>query len=152
MSEKTGDLCLHPNRKLSGRDFLPRARVLACSLSGPRKKKHHETPDPQHAHFARAGRAARRRVSPSHKEFTARMVPKIEWGALVGAAESLGHRSDLPSELIPDYEKNEDFLRKVHHVLMEVEVIEGILKCPDTGREFPITKGIPNMLLSEDET
>ncbi|XP_026547917.1 multifunctional methyltransferase subunit TRM112-like protein [Notechis scutatus] len=53
-------------------------------------------------------------------EFTARMVPKIEWGALVGAAESLGHRSDLPSELIPDYEKNEDFLRKVHHVLMEV--------------------------------
>ncbi|XP_013924413.1 PREDICTED: multifunctional methyltransferase subunit TRM112-like protein [Thamnophis sirtalis] len=80
------------------------------------------------------------------------MVPKIEWAALVGAAESLGHRSDLPSELIPDYEKNEDFLRKVHHVLMEVEVIEGTLKCPDTGREFPITKGIPNMLLSEDET
>ncbi|XP_070622288.1 LOW QUALITY PROTEIN: multifunctional methyltransferase subunit TRM112-like protein [Erythrolamprus reginae] len=85
-------------------------------------------------------------------EFTARMVPKIEWAALVGAAESLGHRSDLPSELIPNYEKNEDFLRKVHHALMEVEVIEGILKCPDTGREFPITKGIPNMLLSEDET
>ncbi|XP_042296065.1 multifunctional methyltransferase subunit TRM112-like protein [Sceloporus undulatus] len=85
-------------------------------------------------------------------EFTARMVPKVEWGALVEAAESLGHRSDLPAEPIPDYESNEDFLRKVHHVLMEVEVMEGVLKCPDTGREFPITKGIPNMLLSEEET
>ncbi|XP_015272326.1 PREDICTED: multifunctional methyltransferase subunit TRM112-like protein [Gekko japonicus] len=87
-----------------------------------------------------------------NQEFTARMVPKVEWGALVEAAESLGHRSDLPSEPIPDYEKNEEFLRKVHHVLMEVEVMEGVLKCPDTGREFPITKGIPNMLLSEEET
>lgn len=34
----------------------------------------------------------------------------------------------------------------------QVEVMEGVLKCPDTGREFPITKGIPNMLLSEEET
>ncbi|XP_044304534.1 multifunctional methyltransferase subunit TRM112-like protein [Varanus komodoensis] len=85
-------------------------------------------------------------------EFIARMIPKLEWGALVEAAESLGQRSDLPSELIPDYKDDENFLRKVHHVLMEVEVVEGVLKCPDTGREFPITKGIPNMLLSEEET
>lgn len=36
--------------------------------------------------------------------------------------------------------------------LLQVEVMEGVLKCPDTGREFPINKGIPNMLLSEEET
>uniref|UniRef100_A0A8D2LK72 Multifunctional methyltransferase subunit TRM112-like protein n=1 Tax=Varanus komodoensis TaxID=61221 RepID=A0A8D2LK72_VARKO len=77
-------------------------------------------------------------------EFIARMIPKLEWGALVEAAESV--------KLIPDYKDDENFLRKVHHVLMEVEVVEGVLKCPDTGREFPITKGIPNMLLSEEET
>uniref|UniRef100_A0A670JUR9 tRNA methyltransferase activator subunit 11-2 n=1 Tax=Podarcis muralis TaxID=64176 RepID=A0A670JUR9_PODMU len=47
-------------------------------------------------------------------EFTARMVPKVEWAALVEAAEN------LPPEPIPDFESNEDFLRKVHHVLMEV--------------------------------
>ncbi|XP_025049036.1 multifunctional methyltransferase subunit TRM112-like protein [Alligator sinensis] len=35
---------------------------------------------------------------------------------------------------------------------IQVEVVEGILRCPDSGREFPITKGIPNMLLAEDET
>ena len=33
----------------------------------------------------------------------------------------------------------------------QVEVIEGALICPETGREFPINKGIPNMLLTDDE-
>lgn len=64
MSGKPGGVCLPPNRKRPGRDFPPPARVHPCSLGGPKK---HETPDPQHAHFARAGRAARWRVSPSHK-------------------------------------------------------------------------------------
>ncbi|XP_047441154.1 multifunctional methyltransferase subunit TRM112-like protein [Mugil cephalus] len=84
-------------------------------------------------------------------QFVSRMIPKLEWSALVQAAEGLGHRQDLPQELVPDYEKNEDFLKKVHRALLEVEVIEGCLQCPESGREFPISKGIPNMLLSEDE-
>ncbi|TWW55699.1 Multifunctional methyltransferase subunit TRM112-like protein tRNA methyltransferase 112 -like protein [Takifugu flavidus] len=53
-------------------------------------------------------------------EFVVKMIPKLEWSALVQAAE-------------------------------EVEVMEGSLKCPESGREFPITRGIPNMLLNEDE-
>lgn len=84
-------------------------------------------------------------------QFVSRMIPKLEWSALVQAAEELGHRQDLPDELVPDYNKNEEFLKKVHKVLLEVEVIEGCLKCPESGREFPISKGIPNMLLNEDE-
>ncbi|NWX43081.1 TR112 protein, partial [Steatornis caripensis] len=60
--------------------------------------------------------------------------------------------SDLPPEPTPDYEGDEAFLRRVHHVLLEVEVLEGVLQCPDSGREFPISRGIPNMLLSEEET
>uniref|UniRef100_A0A3P9JJI8 Multifunctional methyltransferase subunit TRM112-like protein n=1 Tax=Oryzias latipes TaxID=8090 RepID=A0A3P9JJI8_ORYLA len=84
-------------------------------------------------------------------QFVSRMIPKLEWGALVQAAEDLGYRQDLPGELIADYEQNEDFLKKVHRVLLEVEVMEGCLKCPESGREFPITKGIPNMLLNEDD-
>ena len=47
---------------------------------------------------------------------------------------------------------NDDaFLRAFHHALLEVHVQEGYLVCPDSGRRFPITKGIPNMLLNEDE-
>uniref|UniRef100_A0A672MN89 Multifunctional methyltransferase subunit TRM112-like protein n=1 Tax=Sinocyclocheilus grahami TaxID=75366 RepID=A0A672MN89_SINGR len=36
-------------------------------------------------------------------------------------------------------------------VITLVEVIEGCLQCPESGREFPISKGVPNMLLIEDE-
>ncbi|XP_019355068.1 multifunctional methyltransferase subunit TRM112-like protein [Alligator mississippiensis] len=85
-------------------------------------------------------------------QFVARMVPKVQWAALLQAAQSLGHGSDLPPEPAPGYESDEDFLRRLHHVLLEVEVVEGILRCPDSGHEFPITKGIPNMLLAEEET
>ncbi|XP_008302480.1 multifunctional methyltransferase subunit TRM112-like protein [Stegastes partitus] len=84
-------------------------------------------------------------------KFVSRMIPKLEWGALVQAAEGLGQRQDLPGELVSDYEQNDDFLKKVHRVLLEVEVMEGCLQCPESGREFPISKGIPNMLLNEDE-
>ncbi|XP_053305027.1 multifunctional methyltransferase subunit TRM112-like protein [Spea bombifrons] len=84
------------------------------------------------------------------RDFVARMIPKLEWEALVEAADSLGHASDLPRELQPGYESDEEFLKKVHHVLLEVEVIEGALKCPESGTEFPITRGIPNMLINEE--
>ncbi|XP_048885623.1 multifunctional methyltransferase subunit TRM112-like protein [Brienomyrus brachyistius] len=84
-------------------------------------------------------------------EFVSRMIPKLEWVALVQAAEGLGHLNELPVELVPDFEKNEEFLRRVHRVLLEVEVVEGCLRCPESGREFPISRGIPNMLLNEDE-
>ena len=39
----------------------------------------------------------------------------------------------------------------MHHALVEIEVIEGHLECPESGRQFPIKNGIPNMLLNEDE-
>ncbi|GCC43488.1 hypothetical protein chiPu_0027419, partial [Chiloscyllium punctatum] len=31
----------------------------------------------------------------------------------------IGHRNDLPKELPPDPQSNEEFLKKVHHVLLE---------------------------------
>ncbi|KAK2551720.1 Multifunctional methyltransferase subunit TRM112-like protein [Acropora cervicornis] len=72
-------------------------------------------------------------------EFISRMIPKV------------GRSEGLPAEVIPDYENDEEFLKKVHHVLLEVQVEEGSLVCPETGRKFPIKNGIPNMLLNEDE-
>jgi multifunctional methyltransferase subunit TRM112 len=32
-----------------------------------------------------------------------------------------------------------------------VTLEEGALVCPETGRKFPVAKGIPNMLLTEEE-
>ncbi|KAI4476458.1 hypothetical protein M0804_013586 [Polistes exclamans] len=86
-----------------------------------------------------------------NSEFIMRIIPKLDWPALWKAAESIGHVGELPPELVEDYDKNIDFLKKVHHVLLEVEVINGDLLCPESGRKFPINDGIPNMLLNEDE-
>ncbi|XP_068117696.1 multifunctional methyltransferase subunit TRM112-like protein isoform X2 [Hyperolius riggenbachi] len=102
-----------------------------------------------------------------NREFITHMIPKLEWEALVETAESvcflqtincrgmstqLGYGSGLPRELLSGYEKDDDFLKKVHYVLLEVEVTEGALKCPESGTEFPITRGIPNMLINADES
>ena len=35
----------------------------------------------------------------------------------------LGHGSELPDAPPPEYEKNEDFLRATHHVLLEVATV-----------------------------
>lgn len=84
-------------------------------------------------------------------EFLARVIPKLDWEVLWGAANSIGHSEGLPKTLEPKFEENEEFLKKAHKVLLEVEVEEGFLTCPESGRQFPISKGIPNMLLTEAE-
>ena len=83
-------------------------------------------------------------------EFLTHMLPKMEWGAFVNAAKEIGVEG-LPSEIPDDAASDEEFLRTFHHALLEVHVEEGTLVCPESGRKFPINKGIPNMLLNEDE-
>ena len=39
-----------------------------------------------------------------------------------------------------------DFLLQLHHALMEIEIIDGQLVCPETGKKFPIKDGILSML------
>lgn len=55
----------------------------------------------------------------------------------------------MPAE--KDQSESEEFLKQVHHALLELEVTTGDLVCPETGRKFPIKNGIPNMLCNEDE-
>lgn len=43
------------------------------------------------------------------------------------------------------------FLKSVHDLVMDIHVMEGALVCPHCGRSYPVSKGIPNMLLKEDE-
>uniref|UniRef100_A0A8C9PZX0 Multifunctional methyltransferase subunit TRM112-like protein n=1 Tax=Spermophilus dauricus TaxID=99837 RepID=A0A8C9PZX0_SPEDA len=60
--------------------------------------------------------------------------------------------NSVPKELTKGYVKEETFLRKMHHLLLEVDLLEGTLQCPESGRVFPISCGIANMLLNEEET
>ncbi|KAG4077524.1 hypothetical protein HA402_002951 [Bradysia odoriphaga] len=84
-------------------------------------------------------------------DFITRMIPRLDWPTVCAGAEQVGCTGDLPTTLSDNYAADNEFLQKLHHVLMEIDVIEGNLECPETGRVFPITEGIPNMLLNEDE-
>ncbi|RZC32382.1 tRNA methyltransferase 112 -like [Asbolus verrucosus] len=84
-------------------------------------------------------------------DFIAKIIPKVDWAVLWNAAESIGQLEGLPKDIVENYENDHDFLKKAHHVLLEVDIINGELICPETGRKFPISNGIPNLLLNEDE-
>ncbi|KAK7696437.1 hypothetical protein QCA50_001094 [Cerrena zonata] len=83
-----------------------------------------------------------------NSEFVKNFLPRLEWKALVNTARQLGDTS-LPEEL-PDM-VDDDFLKALHHVLFEIHVEEGAMVCPNCGHSYPISNGIPNMLLSEHE-
>ena len=78
-------------------------------------------------------RTARRPLPADRRAAAARAQLKLEKG-------------ELPPAVPEDYATNEVFLRVLHHVLLEVEILEGTLVCPETERRFPIKEGIPSML------
>lgn len=84
-------------------------------------------------------------------EFVKRMIPKLKWFAVAKAAQEIGRDDVCPPEVPKEYEDNEEFLKQAHHILLEVDVIEGHLVCPESERKFPIKNGIPNMLLEDSE-
>lgn len=53
--------------------------------------------------------------------------------------------------LVNDLLQSEELLKEMHHILFEYHIVNGVLICPTTGREFIVKDGIPNMLLHEDE-
>lgn len=83
--------------------------------------------------------------------FMVRMIPKVEWAVLVQAVDTL-NLAEVPKEPTEGYEHYETSLRKMYLVLFEVDVLEGTLRCPESGLLFPISRGIPNRLLNDEET
>ncbi|KVH90426.1 hypothetical protein Ccrd_007568 [Cynara cardunculus var. scolymus] len=78
------------------------------------------------------------------------MFSKIDWKALADASKTMGY-DELPDEVPDPSVLDSQFLQKFHHALLELHLEEGTLVCPETGRRFPVNKGIPNMLLHENE-
>ena len=93
-------------------------------------------------------------VNVVESEFDAAFIqstlPKLHWPAFVAAAATMGVEG-LPPELADAMAEDDEFLKRVHHALLDVHLIQGNLVCPETGRKFPVKDGIPNMLLNEDE-
>jgi multifunctional methyltransferase subunit TRM112 len=83
-------------------------------------------------------------------QFCQGILGMLDWSALVVAASEMG-LTTLPPILTSELAENDAFLQALYHILMNVHLINGMLTCPTTGREFPVTNGIPNMVLDEEE-
>ncbi|KCV72613.1 hypothetical protein H696_00197 [Fonticula alba] len=100
----------------------------------------------------------------------ANIWPKVVYSVLHQAASALGHAEGLPPPKVavspsmgvdaatvasssnPDLASLTEQERKtIYRILFYLDVVEGSLTCPESGRVFPIVKSIPNMLLDEDE-
>mmetsp|Transcript_17908 Transcript_17908/g.26568 ORF Transcript_17908/g.26568 Transcript_17908/m.26568 type:complete len:129 (-) Transcript_17908:47-433(-) len=94
--------------------------------------------------------------SPVDATLLAKLLPKLDYACLLGAAKQLEDKTEVPT--LPTEAPNtktepldEDVMANLHKVLFDIHINEGFLVCPDTGRRFPIKEGIPNMILHEDE-
>ncbi|KAJ3755232.1 hypothetical protein EV360DRAFT_50083 [Lentinula raphanica] len=107
------------------------------------------------------------READFNPDFLKTFLPKLEWKALVDSAKEariyleflrklqliiapiqLGDTS-LPLEQ-PEM-LDDEFLKNLHHVLLEIHIEEGNMMCPNCKHSYPISNGIPNMLLAEHE-
>lgn len=85
-------------------------------------------------------------------EFLQKMLVKIDYDVLREAAQVCGQAlpEKLPEPTVSVGGVEEDY-KAIHKALFDLEIITGALICPESGRRFNITDGIPNMLCNEDE-
>ncbi len=79
--------------------------------------------------------------------FLQHLLPSLEWDQLVAMALVVG--VTLPAELNETLRGDDAFLRALHHVLFDVQVLEGSLRCAESGQVFQIAEGIADMMLPE---
>jgi len=91
--------------------------------------------------------------NPFDMDFMKGLLRKVNLDTLKSAAANLGMEdlAELNTKDMPTLLQNEDILKAIHHILFEINIESGKLICPESGREFLIADGIPNMLLHEDE-
>eukprot|EP01134_Creolimax_fragrantissima_P001130 CFRG1130T1 len=85
-------------------------------------------------------------------DFIRHMLPKLEWSALKNTVDSLG-LGNLPEKVPSPDNIPLETLAVLHHVLLEVDVKNCQLVCPneECNRSYPVVQGIPNLLLTKDE-
>ncbi|KAF8069418.1 TRM112B [Scenedesmus sp. PABB004] len=91
------------------------------------------------------------RTADYDPDFLRSMYQRLDWKAFREGAQAMGCGEGLPDEVGEELLQEDGFLQRFHHALLEVCLEEGALVCPESGRRFPVAKGIPNMLLNEDE-
>lgn len=91
--------------------------------------------------------------SPFNREVILKMLPRLNYEAIVAANKELSSNAPAAIEL-PEtrpLDADDQFLAALHKVLFDIHLVEGYLVCPVSGRRFPVKDSIPNMILHEDE-
>uniref|UniRef100_A0A6B2G977 Multifunctional methyltransferase subunit TRM112 homolog B (Trinotate prediction) n=1 Tax=Myxobolus squamalis TaxID=59785 RepID=A0A6B2G977_MYXSQ len=84
--------------------------------------------------------------SDFHLQLLKNMYQKIDYKVLYDASRIVGY-NELP-EFPPDsLFEDEAFGKIFHHAIMEIDVVEGFLICPDTGYRYVIHESIPDMII-----
>lgn len=82
----------------------------------------------------------------------ARLLPRLDYPVVKLALDQCGIPSeDLPTQLPDNAQEDEFFLTNLGKYLMGIDIESGEMICNDCGHVYPITDGIPNMLLNENE-
>ncbi|TIB73991.1 Trm112p-domain-containing protein [Wallemia mellicola] len=84
-------------------------------------------------------------------EFIKSFFHKLDYKVLKSTLQSLGDDTLRVNEIDDINSQSEEFLRSLHRVLLEMDVTQGELVCPNCQHKYPINEGIPNMLLAAHE-
>jgi uncharacterized protein YbaR (Trm112 family) len=94
------------------------------------------------------------RTNTDHKQTSVESLPTTETASVIdtdNCAPTALNEKDAETTAVTDIDEYQNELKTIFCALFEIHVMEGVLICPDTQREFPIKDGIPNMILHEDE-
>lgn len=78
-------------------------------------------------------------------EFIKSILPGLDWEGVKLAASAIEF-DGVPETWNNELLKDEDFLRAMQKLLLDVHIQEGVLICPESSREFKIQNGVPNMM------
>eukprot|EP01132_Coremiostelium_polycephalum_P004182 gene4182-5233_t len=81
-------------------------------------------------------------------DFTKNIFPKLDWKGIKEVSQQLNINLGEPNEKSLE---DEEFLKTLYQLLCNIKITTGSLICPACQRVYPIDRGIPNMLLREDE-
>jgi multifunctional methyltransferase subunit TRM112 len=73
------------------------------------------------------------------------IATSLNWESLLIAAQAVG-MDGFPTSFSNELLADEDFLIALHRLILDIHITEGFLICPESGRRFRITNGIPSMM------
>jgi multifunctional methyltransferase subunit TRM112 len=83
--------------------------------------------------------------SEVNDEFIKHILPSLDWSGLQECVSAVG-LVGLPAAYDPAQLSDNEFIKFVHNLLLDIHIVKGFLVCPESGRKFPIVDGMADMM------